>query len=443
MGAVEGKDYVLQKARETEVKFVQMQFIDVLGNAKSCEIPFEKLEKALYSGIWFDGSSIEGFVRIHESDMLLKPDENTFAILPWTGGKVARIMCDVFDSSEKPFEGDPRFILKKQLEKAKEKGFDYRVGPELEFFLFPEKNGGVPEPHDSAGYFDLDPRDLAAEAKREIVSYLQGMGLEVEMSHHEVAAGQHEIDFKYANALSTADHVLAYKSVLKTVAKKYGLFASFMPKPIFGINGSGMHVHQSLWEDGSNSFFDDSDEYKLSKIAYGFIAGQLSHARALAAVVAPTVNSYKRLVPGYEAPVYICWARRNRSALIRVPEHFSGRNYAARTELRCPDPSCNPYLAFAAMLAAGLDGIERGLKPPEPVEEDVYEFDDAKLASFYIRMLPASLDEATQELCNDSVLKESLGKHAFEKLVDAQRRQWDEYHIRVTGWEIENYLPVL
>jgi glutamine synthetase len=445
MDRVEARNELVKKAKSAGVKFVQMQFVDVLGTAKCCEIPAERLEKVIHSGLWFDGSSIEGFVRIHESDMLLKPDESTFAVLPWTGGKVARIMCDVYDSSEKPFAGDPRNILKKVMEKAKEKGFEYKVGPELEFFLFPEKNGVEvnPTPHDEGGYFDLDPRDHAADVKREIVPYLQEMGLEVEMSHHEVAAGQHEIDFKYANALKQADNVLTYKNVLKTVARKYGLFASFMPKPIYGINGSGMHVHQSLWKGEKNAFFDDEDEYKLSKVAYGFIAGQLSHARALSAVVAPTVNSYKRLVPGYEAPVYICWARRNRSALIRVPEHFAGRDYAARAELRCPDPSCSPYLAFAAMLASGMDGVEKGVKPPSPVEEDVYEFDDAKLAKFYVKTLPASLEEATQELLKDSVLKDALGEHALNKLVDAQKHQWDAYRTQVTKWELDTYLTML
>jgi len=444
---------VLKKAKEAGVKFVSLRFVDVLGTAKNCEVTVDRLEKVIDQGLWFDGSSIEGFARIHESDMLLKPDLSTFATLPWTNNTVAAVMCDVYGSDGKPFVGDPRFVLKSVVEKARKMGFEYKVGPELEFFLFCQKNGNgngsgtgghaSPEPHDSASYFDLDPMDLAADLKREIVPMMESMGMSIEMSHHEVAPGQHEIDFKYDTAVKQADNVLTYKNTVKMVAKKYGLFASFMPKPIQGINGSGMHVHQSLWKGGKNAFFDAKDEYNLSDVAYSFVAGQLHHARALSAVVAPTVNSYKRLVPGYEAPVYVCWGRRNRSALIRVPEQFMKREYATRAELRCPDPSCNPYLAFAAMLAAGLDGIERKMKPPESVEEDVYEFDDAKLAKRYINTLPGSLGEAMAEFAKDAVLKEALGANLSEKLAAAQKQQWDAYRQQVTKWELDEYYPVL
>ncbi len=396
--------------------------------------------------------------------MLLKPDPTTFSTLPWTGHKVALMMCDVYGPDEKPFQGDPRWVLKRVLEKARSKEFEYMAGPELEFFLFCQKNAHdsshgqvapgpalsplfvqsfAPEPRDAAGYFDLDPMDLAAELKREIVPMMESMGIMIEMSHHEVAPGQHEIDFKYDNALKQADNVLTYKNTVKTIAKKYGLFASFMPKPIQGINESGMHTHQSLWKGGKNAFFDARDEYNLSQTTYSFVAGQLHHARALSAIVAPTVNSYKRLVPGYEALVYVRWGRRNRSALIRVPEHFRKREYATRAELKCPDPSCNPYLAFAAMLAGGLDGIQKKLKPPEPVEEDVYEFNDAKLAKLYIHTLLGSLEEAVKELANDAVLKEALGPHVYEKLAAAQKQQWDSYRQQVTKWELEEYYPVL
>ena len=447
MAGEESGAKILKKAKEAGVKFVSLRFVDILGTAKNCEVTIGRLEKVFDGGLWFDGSSIEGFARIHESDMLLKPDLSTFATLPWTGNQVASIMCDVYGADGKPFAGDPRFVLKSVLEKARKKGFDYKVGPELEFFLFSQKNGnpngGVPEPHDAAGYFDLDPMDLATEVRREMVPAMESMGISIEMSHHEVAPGQHEIDFKYDNALKQADNVLTYKNTVKMVAKKYGLFASFMPKPIQGINGSGMHVHQSLWKGGKNAFFDAKDGYNLSDTAYSFVAGQLHHARALSAVVAPTVNSYKRLVPGYEAPVYVCWGRRNRSALIRVPEQFKKREYATRAELRCPDPSCNPYLAFAAMLAAGLDGIEKKMKPPDAVEEDVYEFDDAKLAKRYINTLPGSLGEAMAEFARDSVLKEALGLNVAEKLAAAQKQQWDAFRQHVTKWELEEYYPVL
>jgi glutamine synthetase len=439
------KEEIIKEAGSNGLKFVSLQFVDIFGNAKNCEITSSKLEDALNSGLWFDGSSIEGFVRIHESDMLLKPDPKTFTFLPWTDSKVARIICDVYTVDEKPFEGDPRGNLKYVLNKLKKDGFEYKVGPELEFFLFKMTDGPVPthEPHDAGGYWDLSPVDLAVDAKREVIQHLDCMGLGIERGTHEVAPGQHEIGFKYGDALTIADNVLTYKNTVKIIAKKHGLFASFMPKPIFGVNGSGMHTHQSLWRHGKNIFFDANDEYNLSKTARRFIAGQLHHAGPLAAVVAPTVNSYKRLVPGYEAPVYICWARINRSALIRVPKSTRGRTEASRIELRCPDPSCNPYLAFAAMLYAGFDGIRKGMVPPKPIEENVYHFDDKKMEKLYIRTLPASLSEATEELNRSSLIREALGSYIFEKLIEIQRRQWEAYRIQVTPWEIKRYLPIL
>ncbi|MFA6329374.1 MAG: type I glutamate--ammonia ligase [Candidatus Micrarchaeia archaeon] len=440
---------ILSRAKKEGVEFISLRFTDILGTPKSATVPISKLEEILASGFWVDGSSIEGFMRIQESDMLLVPDLSTYAALPWTGGKVARLICDVFGVDEKPFEGDPRGVLKRQLSKAKEMGFEYFVGPELEFFLFAEKDGKVtngnpvPEPHDNAGYWDLDPLDSADGIMRDLVPQLDAMGVSVERLTHEVSAGQHEIGFRYGSALKIADDVLAIKEATKIMAKRLGLFASFMPKPVYGINGSGMHVHQSLWSNGENAFADPSDSYGLSKTGRQFIAGQLAHARGLAAVVAPTVNSYKRLVPGYEAPVYACWARVNRSALIRIPGHAKGTGKATRCELRCPDPSCNPYLAFSAMLGAALDGIKSKAVPPAPVEENVFHFDDEKLAKMGIATLPASLDEAVDELDKDEVIKDSLGKFASAKLMAAQRKQWDQYRVQVTPWEVERYLPVL
>ncbi len=438
------KQSVLKQAKEKGVKSVVLRFVDVTGGAKNCEITAARLEDVLYGGLWFDGSSIAGFARISESDMLLMPEPETFRTMPWAPG-VARIMCDVYTVEDKPFEGDPRGCLKKALARVTQAGFEYKVGPELEFFLFKNGCNGscTPEPHDAAGYFDLATVDLAADVRREVVPALEQMGLEIEMSHHEVAPGQHEIDFKYGNALAIADSVMTYKDAVKTIAMKHGLFASFMPKPIAGINGSGMHVHQSLWREGETAFYDEKDEYQLSSTAMHFIAGQLHHARALAGVVAPTVNSYKRLVPGFEAPVYACWGKTNRSALIRVPRPARGKKSSVRCELRCPDPSCNPYLAFAAMLEAGMDGVEKKMKPPAAVEEDVYEFNDEKLAKFYIKTLPSTLAEAMRETAGDDVVKGALGSHAFEMLQACQKREWDAYRTQVTPWELQEYLPKL
>lgn len=438
------KKEVIDSARRLGVKFVTLQFVDIFGATKSCEVTVDRLEEVIDSGLYFDGSSIEGFTRIHESDMILFPELSTFAPIISTGNRVARFFCDVKTPDGKPFEGDPRFILKKMIERARDLGFEYLVGPELEFFLFSAESVEklAPRPQDEAGYFDLGPRDLASDVRREIVTNLEPMGLKVEMTHHEVAPGQHEIDFKYSDALTTAENVLSYKNAVKTTAQAHGLFASFMPKPIFGINGSGMHVNQSLRDikTGENAFHGPNDKYRLSDIAYHFIGGQLEHARSMCGILNPTVNSYKRLVPGYEAPVYMCWGRMNRSALIRIPECRRGFGENVRAELRNPDPACNPYLAFAVMLAAGLDGIKRKVKPPEPVEEDVFDFDDAKLSSLRIRTLPASLEEACTEMESSKLVRETLGEHSFNKILEAHRKALLEYTTRITPWELETYL---
>lgn len=436
---------VLEKAKEDGVKFVQLQFTDIHGTIKSVTIPIHKLGESLEKGTWFDGSSIEGFTRIAESDMFLKPDPATYAVIPWEmdDKKAARFICDVYMPDGKPFEGDPRHILKRAIKEAEDMGFRYMVGPELEFFLFkPDANGkAAPIPQDSAAYFDYSPRDLADNVRSEIVNALEALGLEVEMSHHEVAPGQQEIDFKYGDALTQADRAITFKYAAKSIAFKHGLFASFMPKPIFGENGSGMHVHQSLFDikTNKNVFFAADDPYKLSKTAKSFVAGQLKHIKEVSAVTAPTVNSYKRLVPGYEAPVYICWAQINRSALIRIPRYSPGREQATRAELRCPDPSCNPYLAFAVMLKAGLQGIKENLEPPKPVEEDVYEFDKLKLELYKIETLPASLGEALAALRTSKLAKEALGPHTFKVYLAAKEAEYDEFRLQVTEWEIEKY----
>jgi glutamine synthetase len=360
---------ILEHAKKDNVKFVNLQFSDIVGNVKSVTIPIRRLKDALEDGVWFDGSSIEGFARIHESDMFLKLDPTTYRIIPWYKGeeKTARFICDIYDTEGKPFEGDPRFILKSVMEEARKMGFVYNTGPELEFFLFRKEDSEIkPLPHDKGGYFDLS-MDFAFEVRKDMVLALEKMGINAETSHHEVACAQHEIDFKYSDALTTADNASTLKFTLKAIAQKHDLHATFMPKPIFGTNGSGMHVHQSLFdlETGKNLFYNPKDKYKLSTTAYHFIAGQLAHVKGMSAILAPTVNSYKRLVPGYEAPVYICWAQINRSALIRIPRYTEGREQSTRCELRCPDPSCNPYLAFAIMLKAGLEGIKRKMSPPE------------------------------------------------------------------------------
>jgi glutamine synthetase len=434
---------IIERVEKDDVHFVNLQFTDLFGMVKSITIPAKCLEDSLEHGTWFDGSSIEGFARIHESDMYLKPDPSTYALLPWQsseGGKTARFICDVYRPDGTPFEGDPRGILKNALKEARELGFTYNVGPELEFFLFRKENGKLlPLPHDNGGYFDFSA-DEAYNIRKDMGLALRDFGIEVESSHHEVALGQHEIGFKYSDALRAADNGTTMRFVLKAVAQQHGLHATFMPKPIAGINGSGMHVHQSLFRGGKNAFYDESDKYSLSKDAYGFIAGQLRHARALSAILSPTVNSYKRLVPGYEAPVYICWGRVNRSALIRIPRYSNGKTQSARCEIRCPDPSCNIYLAFAAMLKAGLDGIKSSLEPPEPVEENLYNFDEGRLREKKVDSLPGSLGEALSCMRESSVAQEALGPHTFQKYLEAKTREWESYITQVTPWEIETYL---
>jgi glutamine synthetase len=440
---------VLARAQADGISFVSLQFTDLFGTVKSVTIPVGRLVAALDQGINFDGSSIEGFARIAESDMVLRPDLDTYAVLPWTAAheRSARLICDVYDTQGRPFAGDPRRVLKQALAQAHERGFGYNTGPEVEFYLF--KMDGQPQvspvPQDVGGYFDFSPPDLAAQVRNRIALALQDMGIEVEATHHECGPGQHEVDFRYADALASADAVVTLRYTIKGVAQDNGLYATFMPKPLLGIAGSGMHTHQSLCTaDGRNAFYDPQDPYRLSRLAYNFIAGQMAHARALAAVVAPTVNSYKRLVPGYEAPVYICWGQINRSALIRIPGYLPGLGEnSARCELRCPDPSANPYLAFAAMLAAGLDGIRRDLVPPRPVEENVYEFDSLKLQSREIAALPGTLEEALQELQKDEVIAEVFGEHTFRRYLEAKRLEWDEYRIQVSSWELNRYLTKL
>lgn len=440
------KQTVLDRAQSDEVKFINLQFTDIHGTVKSVNVPAHRFQEVLEKGCWFDGSSIQGFARIHESDMVLHPDPATYQILPWKSPtrRTARLICDVYRPDGEPFAGDPRQILRRAVQEAEELGFTYNCGPELEFFLLQKRNDALRAvPHDVAGYFDFSPRDLAAAVRSDIVDALHALDIEVEMEHHEVAPGQHEIDFRYADALTAADNSITFKQAVKAIATEYGLYASFMPKPFFGQNGSGMHTHQSLFKDGENIFFNEDDDYKLSSEAYHFVAGQLEHARALSAVVAPTVNSYKRLVPGYEAPVYICWARINRASLIRIPQYSPGREQSTRVELRFPDPSCNPYLAFAVMLAAGLDGMKRELSPPAPVEEDVYHFEESRLQELNIAQLPGSLEEAVDELQNDSVLLNALGEHSARLFVEAKRAEWDEYRTQVTEWELNRYLETI
>jgi glutamine synthetase len=433
--------------QENRVKFVNLQFTDVVGMVKNQTIPVDKFDEAVEHGVWFDGSSIEGFARIAESDMYLTPDLETFAVIPWERGEntTARVICDVFTPKGDAFAGDPRQVLRRVVKEAEALGYTYNTGPEPEFFLFERDDKGHPlaAPHDRAGYFDVST-DLGTDIRRQMVNALEEIGINVEALHHEVAVGQHEIDFRYGPAINTADNVITLRLAVKAIAQRNGLYATFMPKPIAGINGSGMHVHQSLSDTktGQNLFVDESDEYGLSKLARHFIAGQLAHAPAFAAVVAPTVNSYKRLVPGYEAPVYISWARTNRSALIRVPRINPRRPQSTRIELRCPDPSCNPYLAFAVILAAGLDGIKRSLQPPDPAEEDLYHLDGVQLASRRLRTLPGSLGEALDALQRDEVIATALGPHVFERFIEAKRQEWNEYRLYVSGWEVERYLPV-
>ena len=436
---------VIERIDEENVEFLRLQFTDILGTVKNVSIPASQATKAFTEGIYFDGSSIEGFVRIQESDMRLDPDPETFSVLPWRrheDGQAARLICDVVDtSSGEPFVGDPRYVLRRAIDRASEMGYTLNAGPEPEFFVFEKDENGraTTSTHDAGGYFDLAPKDLASDLRREMIYVLEEMGFEVESSHHEVADGQHEIAFKYDDALSTADNIATFRSVVRAVAEANDVHATFMPKPIAGINGSGMHTHLSLFTaDGDNAFYDDDDEFNLSETARQFLAGILDHAPAITAVCNPTVNSYKRLVPGYEAPVYVAWSDVNRSALVRKP---AARHAAAsRIELRSPDPSCNPYLALAVMLHAGLDGIERELEAPEPVRENIYEFDEAKRSEYGIDTLPADLGAAIDELEADEVIQDALGPHVAAKLVEAKRAEFGEYIAEVSEWELERYL---
>lgn len=439
------REEILQIIEDKNIQFFRLQFVDVLGFMKNVAIPKSQIGKALDGDMMFDGSSIDGFVRINESDMYLKPDYDTFTILPWRnkqGIAAARIICDVYMPDGTPFSGCPRNNLKRVLAEAKKLGYTMNVGTEAEFFLFERDEDGLPTTitNDTAGYFSLDPEDMANDCRREIIETLEFMGYEIEASHHEVAEGQHEINFKYADALAAADNTVTFKWVVKSIAAKYGLHATFMPKPIFGINGSGMHTNQSLFNlDGTNAFFDESGPLKLSPVAYNYIAGLLKNARAYPAVTNPLVNSYKRLVPGYEAPVYAAWSASNRSAMIRIP---ASRGMGTRTELRCPDPSCNPYLAFAMMLTAGLDGVKNNLTPPPEVKKDIFEMSAAEMAAENITVLPANLKEALEEMKASPISKEALGEHIFEKYVEAKEKEWDDFRTKVTDWELEKYLTV-
>jgi glutamine synthetase len=432
----------LDKVKREKISFIDLMFSDLYGQLKCVTISPRELEDCLKDGKWFDGSSVEGFTRIHESDMLLIPDPSTYIKLPWPrhGKNAARIICDAYEPDRKPFEGAPRNILRRIFNKAEKKGWFFNVGPEIEFYLFGSKTDG--DYHDSLSYFDFSPMDLGTELRAIMVSTLEGLGIHVEMTHHECGPSQHEIDIGYSNALKTADNILVAKQAIKTVASSKDLHASFMPKPRKGEAGSGMHIHQSIFSsEGKNLFYDEEDAYHLSSLAYHFMGGQMEYIREMAAVICPTVNSYKRL-GGFEAPVYVCWGQRNRSALIRVPKYSKNRHDSARLELRCPDPSCNPYVAFAVMLAAGLKGIKKKINPPNPVEEDVFDFDDAKLAEFYIKSLPSDLGEALDEFEQSKLMKETLGEHAFNKYLGLKRAEWSEFKQNVTDWEREHYMDL-
>jgi len=440
----EGKEYVLKRAKEHDVKFIRLWFTDILGMLKSFTITVEELDRALEDGMGFDGSSIEGFARIDESDMVALPEPDTFQLLPWRPREhraAARMFCDILRPGGEPFEGDPRYILKKNLRRAADMGYTFYVGPELEYFYFQDSSGT--EPLDAGGYFDMTPLDAATDLRRETVLTLEEMGIGIEYSHHEVAASQHEIDMRYTDALTMADNVMTYRLVVKQVALNHGVYATFMPKPVFGINGSGMHVHQSLFKGDRNAFFDKDDGYYLSKVAKGYIAGLLKHAPEITSVTSQWVNSYKRLVPGYEAPVYLSWARRNRSDLIRVPEYRPGREKSTRVEFRSPDPACNPYLAFSVMLAAGLEGIEKGYEVPDPVEENVYEMTEEERKKRGIGTLPASLLEAIQLTEKSDLVRRALGDHVFDAFIRNKKIEWDQYRSQVTDYELSRYLPIL
>jgi len=442
MGERFTREEVVNRIKEENVRFIRLQFTDMLGTIKNVEIPLSQLDKALDNKMMFDGSSIEGFVRIEESDMLLYPDLDTFVVFPWTSekGKVARFICDIYNPDGTPFEGCPRYNLKRNLKKMEELGFDaFNIGTEPEFFLFKLDEKGEPtlELNDHGGYFDLAPTDLGENCRRDIVLELEEMGFEIEASHHEVAPGQHEIDFKYSDAVKHADDIQTFKLVVKTIARKHNLHATFMPKPLFGVNGSGMHTNMSLFKGGKNAFFDESGDLQLSQTAYHFLAGILEHATSFTAVTNPTVNSYKRLVPGYEAPCYVAWSGSNRSPLIRIP---SSRGLSTRIEVRSVDPSANPYMALSVLLAAGLDGVERSVEPPVAIDRNIYVMDKAEREANGIKDLPATLMSALEELKTDEVLVKALGEHLFEHFIEAKEIEWDMFRTTVHPWEREQYL---
>ena len=438
------KEDILKTVKEQDVKFIRLWFTDILGQVKSFSITDSELKTALENGMGFDGSSITGYQAIEESDMIAMPDISTFQILPWRPQekKVARMICDILTPDRKPYEGDPRYILKKALKRAKDMGFDhFYIGPELEFFYF--KDDKKTEVLDKGGYFDLTTLDMASDLRRDTVLALERMGIQVEYSHHEVGPSQHEIDMRYDDALKMADNVITYRVVVKEIAQKYGVYATFMPKPLFGENGSGMHTHQSLFNGSKNEFFDKNNSNHLSDTAMKYISGQLKHAKEMSAVFAQWVNSYKRLVPGYEAPVYIAWSQRNRSALIRVPHYHPGKETATRAELRCPDPACNPYLTFAVMLQTGLEGIEKNYKLSDPMETNLYNLSDEERKVKGIDSLPDSLGEAISYTENSEIIKRALGDHVFERFIALKKKEWDDYRIQVTEYELNKFLPIL
>ncbi|MDO8986926.1 MAG: glutamine synthetase family protein [Coriobacteriia bacterium] len=437
------RDGAVAAIKDKDIEFVHLWFTDVLGFLKTFVITADELENAMAEGMGFDGSSIEGFARIEESDMIALPDPTTLKIMPWRQDEqlVATMFCNIVRPEGGPFEGDPRYVLQRMLAKAAEMGFTFNVGPELEYYYF--KDDVSTEVLDRASYFDMTTRDVAVDLRKKTVRMLKAFGITVEYSHHEVGPSQHEIDLRYGEALAMADAVMTYRLVVKEVAQMNGVYATFMPKPMYGEAGSGMHVHQSLFKGDSNAFYDPSDEFHLSAIAKSYIAGLLHHAPAFTAITNQWVNSYKRLVSGYEAPVHICWAHRNRSALVRVPMYKPGKEKATRIELRSPDPACNPYLAFAVMLAAGLDGIEKGMTLPDDVVEDVYEMSDARRAELGIGRLPGDLDEAIREMEKSELVREALGDKVFEYFLRNKKAEWHDYHTRVTPFELEEYLPLL
>lgn len=434
---------IIRIVHEEDIEFIRLQFTDIFGQLKNVTVTKSQIEKALNNKIMMDGSSIEGFTRIHESDQYLYPDLNTFVVLPWCPKehKVARMICDVYNPDGTPFEGDPRYVLKRALKTATDMGYQFMVGPEMEFFLFETDDKGHPTTNtgDEAGYFDMAPIDRGGEVRRDVCLALEELGFEIEASHHETAAGQHEIDFKYADALEAADNIMTFKMAVKTIAQQKGLHATFMPKPLFGVNGSGMHTNMSLHRNGENLFYDPAGKRELSHECYSFIAGLLTHVRAMTSVTNPLVNSYKRLVPGYEAPCYLAWSASNRSALVRIP---ASRGQSTRVELRCPDPACNPYLALSVCLAAGLDGIKENLMPPEEITDNIYAMDPDERRAQGIDNLPVTLLDAVNCAELDPLILNTLGEHVFTRLLAGQKAEWYDYRTRITKWELDKYMVI-